>query len=106
MALTLAGDGFTALGIMNRVSGSTEEVLQVSGADSKREVLNLAEVIDHRGQPTIRRRGDWVPVARQRGIEQVVLTFLDAVRTGKTLSAHDALRTHELCELIVERVGE
>lgn len=67
MALTLAGDGFTALGIMNRVSGSTEEVLQVSGADSKREVLNLAEVIDHRGQPTIRRRGDWVPVARQRG---------------------------------------
>lgn len=36
----------------------------------------------------------------------MVLTFLDAVRTGKTLSAHDALRTHELCELIVERVGE
>ncbi|MFI6847908.1 Gfo/Idh/MocA family protein [Kitasatospora sp. NPDC050467] len=104
LVLTLAGEGFTALGIMNRVSGSTEEILQVSGGDSKREVHNLAEVIDHRGQPTIRRRGDWVPVARQRGIEQVVLTFLDAVRTGKTLDARDALRTHELCELIVERI--
>ncbi|MFE2720834.1 Gfo/Idh/MocA family protein [Kitasatospora sp. NPDC059327] len=104
VVLTLAGEGFTALGIMNRVSGSTEEVLQVSGGDSKREVHNLADVVDHRGQPTVRRRGDWVPVARQRGIEQVVLTFLDAVRTGKAIDAHDALRTHELCELIVERL--
>ncbi|WP_231591257.1 Gfo/Idh/MocA family protein [Saccharothrix sp. ST-888] len=104
VVLTVAGDGFTALGIMNRVSGSTEEVLEVSGADSKREVHNLAETIDHRGQPTVRRRGDWVPVARQRGIEQIVLAFLDAVRTGRTLDAHDALRTHELCELIVERI--
>lgn len=104
LVLTLAGDGFTALGIMNRVSGSTEEVLEVSGGDSKRAVVNLAEVIDHRGQPTIRRRGDWVSVARQRGIEQIVVSFLDAVRAGRTLSARDALRTHELCEQIVERV--
>lgn len=106
LVLTLAGDGFTALGVMNRVSGSTEEVLEVSGADAKRSVVNLAEVIDHRGQPTVRRRGDWVPVARQRGIEQIVLAFLDAVRAEKTVDAHDALRTHELCELIVRRVTE
>ncbi|OKJ05653.1 Gfo/Idh/MocA family protein [Kitasatospora sp. CB01950] len=104
VVLTLAGEGFTALGLMNRVSGSTEEILEVSGADSKREVHNLAEVVDHKGQPTVRRRGDWVPVARQRGIEQVVLHFLDALRAGKTLDATDALRTHELCELIVERI--
>ncbi|MGK4585054.1 Gfo/Idh/MocA family protein [Kitasatospora sp. HPMI-4] len=104
VVLTLAGRGFTALGIMNRVSGSTEEVLEVSGGDSKREVHNLAEVIDHFGQPSVRRRGDWVPVARQRGIEQIVLSFLDAVRAGRTVDAHDALRTHELCELIVERI--
>ncbi|MFJ8039476.1 Gfo/Idh/MocA family protein [Kitasatospora sp. NPDC096147] len=105
VVLTLAGEGFAALGIMNRLSGSTEEILEVSGGDSKREVHNLAEVIDHRGQPTVRRRGDWVPVARQRGIEQVVTGFLDAVRSGRTVSARDALRTHELCELIVERIG-
>ncbi|KJS55103.1 oxidoreductase [Streptomyces rubellomurinus subsp. indigoferus] len=104
VVLTLAGEGFTALGVMNRVSGSTEEVLEVSGGESKREVRNLAEVIDHRGQPTVRRRGDWVSVARQRGIEQCVLGFLGAVRDGKTVDAHDALRTHELCELIVERI--
>lgn len=101
VVLQLSGDGFTAIGTMNRLSGSTEEVLEVSGQDTKRQVVNLAEVIDHKGQPSVRRRGDWVPVARQRGIEQVVLGFLDAVRAGKTLSARDALETHELCETVV-----
>ncbi|MEU9376361.1 Gfo/Idh/MocA family oxidoreductase [Streptomyces sp. NPDC048255] len=101
VVLQMSGDGFTALGIMNRLSGSTEEILEVSGQDTKRQVVNLAEIIDHKGQPTVRRRGDWVPVARQRGIEQVVDAFLEAVTTGKTLSARDALLTHELCERVV-----
>lgn len=101
VVLHLSGEGFSAIGAMNHLSGSAEEVLEVSGQDTKREVRNLAEVIDHKGQPSVRRRGDWVPVARQRGIEQAVLAFLDAVRTGHTLDAQDALRTHELCERVV-----
>ncbi|MGW4303492.1 Gfo/Idh/MocA family protein [Streptomyces sp. NPDC004646] len=106
VVLQLAGDGFTALGVMNRLSGSAEEVLEISGQDTKRQVVNLAEVIDHKGQPTLRRRGDWVPVSRQRGIEQAVLTFLDAVRAGELLSARDALATHELCERVVRAVQD
>ncbi|MFF8636644.1 Gfo/Idh/MocA family protein [Streptomyces pilosus] len=106
VVLQLAGDGFTALGVMNRLSGSAEEILEVSGQDTKRQVVNLAEVIDHKGQPTVRRRGDWVPVARQRGIEQAVLAFLDAVRAGRVLSARDALATHELCERVVRAIHE
>ncbi|MGW3957562.1 Gfo/Idh/MocA family protein [Streptomyces sp. NPDC004752] len=106
VVLQLAGDGFTALGVMNRRSGSAEEILEVSGQDTKRQVVNLAEVIDHKGQPTVRRRGDWVPVARQRGIEQAVLAFLDAVRAGTVLSARDALATHELCERVVRAVRQ
>ncbi len=106
VVLQLSGDGFTAIGTMNRMSGSTEEILEVSGDDTKRQVVNLADVIDHKGQPTLRRRGDWVPVARQRGIEQIILVFLDAVRSGKLLDAQDALRTHELCERIVTAIRE
>ncbi|MFF4083929.1 Gfo/Idh/MocA family protein [Streptomyces sp. NPDC001777] len=105
VVLQLSGDGFTAIGTMNRLSGSAEERLEVSGQDTKREVVNLAEVIDHKGQPSLRRRGDWVPVARQRGIEQCVLSFLDAVRAGTVLSARDALRTHELCERVLRDLG-
>jgi len=104
VVLQLSGDGFTALGVMNHVSGMAEEILEVSGRDSKRQVLNLAEIIDHKGEPSVRRRGDWVPVARQRGIEQAALAFLDAVRAGKVLSARDALATHELCERVVSEI--
>ena len=39
VVLQLSGDGFTALGVMNHVSGSAEEILEVSGRDSKRQVL-------------------------------------------------------------------
>ncbi|MGW7052388.1 Gfo/Idh/MocA family protein [Streptomyces sp. NPDC054887] len=106
VVLQMSGDGFTAIGTMNRMNGSTEEILEVSGQDTKRQVLNLADVVDHKGQPTVRRRGDWVPVARQRGIEQSVDTFLDAVRAGKRISAQDALLTHELCERVVLAVEE
>ncbi|OAR27279.1 oxidoreductase [Streptomyces sp. ERV7] len=106
VVLQLSGDGFTAIGTMNRMNGSTEEILEVSGQDTKRQVLNLADVVDHKGQPTVRRRGDWVPVARQRGIEQAVHSFLDAVRAGKQLSARDALATHELCERVVREALE
>ncbi|MFC8919302.1 Gfo/Idh/MocA family protein [Streptomyces sp. NPDC057116] len=106
VVLQLSGDGFTAIGMMNRMNGSTEEILEVSGQDTKRQVLNLADVIDHKGQPSVRRRGDWVPVARQRGIEQSVHAFLDAVRAGKVLSARDALATHELCERVVRECLE
>lgn len=101
VVLQLSGDGFTAIGMMNRMNGSTEEILEVSGQDTKRQVLNLSDVVDHKGQPTLRKRGDWVPVARQRGIEQAVLAFLDSVREGRVLSARDALLTHELCERVV-----
>ncbi|MFJ9640793.1 Gfo/Idh/MocA family protein [Streptomyces sp. NPDC101178] len=101
VVLQLSGDGFTAIGMMNRLNGSTEEILEVSGRDTKRQVLNLADIVDHKGRPSVRRRGDWVPVARQRGIEACVHAFLDAVRAGEVLSARDALATHELCERIV-----
>ncbi|MEE1798933.1 Gfo/Idh/MocA family oxidoreductase [Streptomyces sp. JV176] len=101
VVLQLSGDGFTAIGMMNRLNGSTEEILEVSGQDTKRAVHDLATIVDHKGQPSVRRRGDWVPVARQRGVEQCVLHFLDAVRAGRHLSAQDALRTHELCERVV-----
>lgn len=106
VVLQLSGDGFTAIGAMNRLSGSAEEILEVSGQDTKREVRDIAGVIDHKGQPSLRRRGDWVPVARQRGVEQIVLRFLDAVRAGQVLGAEDALRTHELCERVVTAAGE
>jgi len=105
VTLELSGDGFTALGIMHRVSGAAEEHLQVMGDGGRCRVIDLAQVVrygdGHGDGITITRRGDWTPVARQRGIEQICAAFLDAVRCGSPLSAEDALATHAICEQIV-----
>jgi virulence factor len=113
VVLRLTGDGFTATGSVNRVSGSTDERPDVGGGDSRRQVFNLAEVVDHKGRPAVRRRGDRVPVARQhssaaarhradhprlprRGTDRP-----SAGRPRRAAHPRDALPTHELCERIV-----
>ncbi|GII27105.1 Gfo/Idh/MocA family protein [Planotetraspora mira] len=92
---------FTAIGIMSRVSGANEETCEVIGGGAKRRVVNLAGVVDYSGTEAVSHRGDWVPVARQRGIEQACQEFLSSVREGRLITADDALRTHALCEEIV-----
>ena len=102
VVLTLSGQGFTAIGAMSREAGATEETLEVVGGGARRRVVNLAEVVDEAGGArTVRRRGDWTPVAVQRGIAQACEHFIAAVREGRRLSARDALETHRLCERIV-----
>ncbi|MBF8188441.1 Gfo/Idh/MocA family oxidoreductase [Nonomuraea sp. K274] len=105
IVLELSGDGWTAVGLMNRMSGAGEESCEVMGGGVKRRVVNLGDVIDYRGGETVTRRPDWVPVARQRGIEQICLEFLAAVREGRRVDAGDALLTHALCEEIVSRAA-
>ena len=105
--LELAGDGFTALGIMHRLSGAAEEHLHVMGDGGGCRVIDLAKVVRYgngdRAGMTVTRRGESIPVARQRGIEQICVAFLDAVGSGSLLSAEDALATHAICEQIVTK---
>ncbi|WP_204074396.1 Gfo/Idh/MocA family protein [Planotetraspora phitsanulokensis] len=96
---------FTAIGIMSRVSGASEESCEVIGGGAKRRVVNLAGVVEYSGTEAVGHRGDWVPVARQRGIEQACQEFLTSVREGRLITADDALRTHVLCEEIVAAAG-
>jgi virulence factor len=105
IVLELSGDGFTAIGLMNRASGASEEICEVMGDGGKRRVVNLGDVIDYKGGETLVRRPDWVPVARQRGIEQICLEFLTAVHEGRRIGADDALTTHAVCEDIVGQAG-
>ncbi|SEF70601.1 virulence factor [Nonomuraea solani] len=105
IVLELSGDGFTALGVMNRMSGANEETCEAMGDGAKRRVVNLGDVVDYRGGELLARRPDWVPVARQRGIEQICLEFLTAVRDGRRVDADDALATHAICEEIVAQAA-
>ncbi|MFI6903306.1 Gfo/Idh/MocA family protein [Nonomuraea sp. NPDC050394] len=104
--LELSGDGFTAIGVMNRLSGASEESCEVMGDGVKRRVVNLGDVVDYTGSgEVLRRRPDWVPVSRQRGVEQITLDFLAAVREGRVLDAGDALISHAICEEIVSHAA-
>lgn len=103
--LHLTGQGFDAVGIMNRDSGANEEVLEVMGAGAKRRIVNLADVTDYAGGERLTRRGDWTTVTRQRGFEAMIDTFLSAVREDRHLSALDALETHRLCERVVAELS-
>lgn len=101
VTLTLAGDGYHAIGTMQRDSGLDEERLDIVGADRRRSVLNLSETRDQNGTETHARRGDWTPVTRQRGFDAMCADFLAGVREARPTPAEDILATHRLCEDIV-----
>ncbi|MBW4721231.1 Gfo/Idh/MocA family protein [Saccharothrix obliqua] len=98
VVLQLTGPGFTGLAVMNRDSGTADELLQTAGAGRRREVLNLVHVTED-GVP--RRSDDWASVGHRRGFEPMCRWFLDAVHAGTRLDAGDALLTHELCEEVI-----
>jgi virulence factor len=96
----------TGFGVMHRVSGAAEEVVEVLGDGHKHRVVDLALVERQTdGEVRLERRGDWTPVPEQRGFAAMCEAFLAAAREGRVLSARDALRTHEICEDVVRAAG-
>ncbi len=103
----IAPGGETAIGIMNRDGGTTEEKLEVMNMDEKRVVYNVTDlqILNNKGSIHIA-DNDWQTTLFKRGFDQMIDDFLEAVRKkGSTkFSAKDALLTHEICETIVERL--
>lgn len=102
VSLTLAGVGWTAVGLMHWRAGAKHERLEVSGAGVKTEVAELHRVTRYQdGRITRLPEEVWAPVADRRGFEQVCTAFLD----GELPDLDDVLRTHELCERVVVELG-
>ena len=103
----LSNNGATAIGIMNRDAGATEERVEIFSSTEKRSVLNISESFIHHGTKTSRTSsGDWEPMLFRRGFEQMVQDFLQAAECGSTpeISGRDALLTHQMCEFIVQKL--
>lgn len=103
----IAPGGQTAIGIMNRDSGATEEKLEVMTPEEKSVVFNVSEIQVQKDKDLVRKgESDWQSTLFKRGFDQMVDDFLQAVRNNgiPQISAREALRTHELCETIVERL--
>ncbi|ROR27114.1 virulence factor [Mobilisporobacter senegalensis] len=98
----------TAIGIMNRESGKTEERIEFICPGEKRIVEDLNNLTVYKDGIEIRQKfGDWEPVLYRRGFEQITDTFLeDVTEQDRFLEKdEDSLKTHELCELIVEQLS-
>jgi virulence factor len=103
VTLALRVGATTGLGVMHRVGGATEEVVEVLGPGYQRRVVDLAEEwrADGSGGLRLLRRDSWTDVPTVRGFSAMVDAFLSSVRAGEVVSARDALRTHEICEQVV-----
>ena len=104
--VTLRQGDRVGIGVMDRSSGTTREVLEALAPGRRRRVVDLVDVVDHEGSAEVSRPADgWTPVPEQRGFTGLCRAFLGAVRERRTLDPSDALRTHRLCEQVVGRIG-
>lgn len=107
LVVQLVNSQAIAIGIMNRDTGTTEEKIEVMSATEKRVAYNVAEleILRDRNSTWIG-SSDWESTLHKRGFHNLIDDFLQALRTGTPpqISARDALRSHEICEIIVEKM--
>lgn len=104
IVIQLIGDGCTAIGIMNRNGGVTEEIIEYHTGHDKYVVNSLVETTHfHNKEVSISKFGDWEPTLFKRGFYQLVDHFIECVEHNKKPgpSIEDSLLTHEICEQIV-----
>jgi virulence factor len=107
MVQLIAENGAIAIAIMNRDSGVLEEKVEVFSAKEKKTVLNLTDFKTNINKQEISNgMNDWESTLSKRGFEHIVNDFLHVVEHGEDpkLSMHDALKSHEMCEQIVNQL--
>lgn len=105
VVVNLVGEGCTAVGIMNRNGGVTEEIIEYTTGHDKYVVNSLVETTHfHNKEVNISRFGDWESTLYKRGFYQIVDYFIDCVQNNRTPdpSIDDSLLTHQICEKIVK----
>ncbi|GKU24649.1 Gfo/Idh/MocA family protein [Clostridium folliculivorans] len=109
LVIELIGDGVTAIGIMNRNGGVTEEIIEYMTSRDKYVIDNLTETTHfHNKDIKVSKFGDWEPSLFKRGFYQIVDHFIECVKnnTEPIPSIYDSLITHELCEKIVKYIDD
>ncbi|OLS38606.1 oxidoreductase [Bacillus sp. MRMR6] len=107
VVVQLISKEMTGIAIMNRDNGAVEERLEVMGPMEKRMVTDLAEmVIQSNNKETKVFFNNWDSTLYKRGFEQIVNEFILAITAGTapSITARDALKTHELCEAVVNQL--
>ena len=97
-------------GGMNRVSGITEERLEVFAEDKKWLIDNLASGVEFSQNPLQTPKslafGDWESTLRKRGFVDMFGSWLTQLDSGKQSDLDDIFATHQLCERVVNIVED
>jgi virulence factor len=103
--LELMGLRAAAMGIMNRDSGKSEEVVEYMCPSNKFVVKDLIHLHHlHNNTEIAEKPNDWEPTLYKRGFYQIVDHFVACIEGGgkSSPSLEDSLITHRLCEQIVK----
>lgn len=95
----------TAVATMNLFAGANTETYQVMGADGTRTVENLTKLTIQNSQQTVEKTfDDWTPTLTKRGFQQVVTTFIQAVKTNdpEKTKQENIIDSHELCAKMIQ----
>ena len=98
----------TAIGIMNREAGTSEERVEVMNAHETRKVMNVNEVISHIDKNSLTYGSDdWQPTLEKRGFHGVIAAFLAVVKSGQVPaeSYQRDLDAHVIAEKVVQALG-
>ncbi|WP_214847251.1 Gfo/Idh/MocA family oxidoreductase [Exiguobacterium sp. s193] len=107
VTIQFESNGITAIGIMNRNNGATEERVEVMGPNEKRIATDVTSVEQVTKAGTLRRPLDnWEATLKRRGFVDMVDAFIASINGKESLSvtAEDSLATHELCAEIVAQL--
>lgn len=97
--------GVTAIGIMNRDSGTNEEKVEVFTSEEKRIVYNVSDTYILKDKNEMKAGvSDWESTLNKRGFEGMVDEFLKVVESGGAMRYENHLLTHKVCEEIVNKL--
>ncbi|MBM7555949.1 Gfo/Idh/MocA family protein [Halanaerobacter jeridensis] len=105
--ITYRGANYTAVGIMNRDNGITEERVEVMGFKKKLVVEELTEMSKYEdGSKEVIRSEPWNQMLYNRGFVNIIDHFLELLKTNdyNANMINDHLLTHKVCEEIVQKI--
>lgn len=108
VVVTFKGENTTAVGIMNRCAGITEEIIEYMVKGNKFVVEELVDTIEVNNNGKTRTTfGGWESTLYKRGFEDLITHFLDSIKEKKNPnpSLEDSIISHRICEEIVNYIN-
>ncbi|MEQ6388387.1 Gfo/Idh/MocA family oxidoreductase [Bacillaceae bacterium S4-13-58] len=105
VSLQLEAREGTAIGVMNREAGTTQEKVEVISSEETRMVTNVNEVFSYKDKKVLTHESnDWEPTLQKRGFYGVIEEFLTRVRQNdpQLLDYNRDLKSHLIAEKIVQ----